>query len=245
MEHENKTRIPAWLRPSTIRRMGGWLETANCKSRSEFIEKSLHFYMGYLGAEDASEYLPNALTATLRGIVADSTNRTNGILFKCAVEPNEHNMILPVICPIGTVRHTTMRGPTVSAGALIVAILAAEAVAAHDLHGKAHRFHRNVDFGLYLGYLELGVLEGDDALSERLALLGVLDGLVECALRDGAGAQLRHAVVADLAAVDQGMEIFLLICYGLMTYSTLPSPARKCVTFSAERLRTSSRAVSE
>ena len=54
MEHENKTRIPAWLRPSTIRRMDGWLEEANCKSRSEFIEKSLHFYMGYLGAEDAS-----------------------------------------------------------------------------------------------------------------------------------------------------------------------------------------------
>ncbi len=86
MEHENKTRIPVWLRPSTIRRMDGWLEEANCKSRSEFIEKSLHFYMGYLGAEDASEYLSNALTATLRGIVADSASRTNGILFKCAVE---------------------------------------------------------------------------------------------------------------------------------------------------------------
>ena len=85
MEHENKTRIPAWLRPSTIRRMDGWLEETNCKSRSEFIEKALHFYMGYLGAEDASEYLPNALTATLRGIVADSTNRTNCLLFKCAV----------------------------------------------------------------------------------------------------------------------------------------------------------------
>ena len=90
MEHENKTRIPAWLRPSTIRRMDGWLEEANCKSRSEFIEKALHFYMGYLGAEDASEYLSNALTATLRGIVADSANRTNGILFKCAVEQGNH-----------------------------------------------------------------------------------------------------------------------------------------------------------
>ena len=33
-----------------------------------------------------SEYLSDALVATLRGIIADSTNRTNGILFKCAVE---------------------------------------------------------------------------------------------------------------------------------------------------------------
>ena len=83
---DNKKSTTIWLRPSVIRRMDGWLETANCKSRSEFIEKSLHFYMGYLGAEDASEYLPNALTATLRGIVADSANRTNCLLFKCAVE---------------------------------------------------------------------------------------------------------------------------------------------------------------
>lgn len=86
MEHENKTRIPAWLRPSTIRRMDGWLETANCKSRSEFIEKALHFYMGYLGTKDVSEYLPDELTATLHEIVTGSANRTNCLLFKCAVE---------------------------------------------------------------------------------------------------------------------------------------------------------------
>ena len=83
---EIKTRIPVWLYPSTLEVVDRAAETANCKSRSEFIEKSLHFYMGYLGAEDASEYLPNALTATLRGIVADSANRTNCLLFKCAVE---------------------------------------------------------------------------------------------------------------------------------------------------------------
>ena len=83
---DNKKSTTIWLRPSVTSRMDGWLEEANCKSRSEFIEKSLHFYMGYLGTEDTSEYLSDALVATLRGIVADSANRTNGILFKCAVE---------------------------------------------------------------------------------------------------------------------------------------------------------------
>ena len=86
MDEENRLKITLWLKPGIVRQMDGWLEEANCKSRSEFIEKSLHFYMGYLGAEDASEYLSNALTATLRGIVADSANRTNSLLFKCAVE---------------------------------------------------------------------------------------------------------------------------------------------------------------
>ena len=83
---DNKKSTTIWLRPSVISRMDGWLGTANCKSRSEFIEKSLHFYTGYLGTEDTSEYLSDALVATLRGIVADSTNRTNCLLFKCAVE---------------------------------------------------------------------------------------------------------------------------------------------------------------
>ena len=83
---DNKKSTTIWMRPSVISRMDGWLEEANCKSRSEFIEKSLHFYMGYLGTEDTSEYLSDALVATLRGIVADSTNRTNCLLFKCAVE---------------------------------------------------------------------------------------------------------------------------------------------------------------
>ena len=72
MEHENKTRIPAWLRPSTIRRMDGWLEETNCKSRSEFIEKALHFYMGYLGADAMED------RRALRGYVTDEVKRTNG-----------------------------------------------------------------------------------------------------------------------------------------------------------------------
>ena len=86
MEHENKTRIPAWLRPSTIYRMDGWLEEANCKSRSEFIEKALHFYMGYLGTKNTSEFLPKILTDTLSEIIGAQSDRTNGLLFKSAVE---------------------------------------------------------------------------------------------------------------------------------------------------------------
>ena len=75
---DNKKCTTIWLRPSVIRRMDAWLEEANCRSRSEFIEKAVRFYMGYLGTEDTSEYLSDALVATLRGIIADSTNRTNG-----------------------------------------------------------------------------------------------------------------------------------------------------------------------
>ena len=83
---DNKKCTTIWLRPSVIRRMDAWLEEANCRSRSEFVDKALRFYMGYLGTENITEFLSDALVATLRGIVADSANRTNSLLFKCAVE---------------------------------------------------------------------------------------------------------------------------------------------------------------
>ena len=56
MDEENRLKITLWLKPGIVRRMDGWLEEDNCKSRGEFAEKALRFYMGYLATEDTSEY---------------------------------------------------------------------------------------------------------------------------------------------------------------------------------------------
>ena len=85
---ENKKRTAVWLTPGVIRRMDGWLEEDNCKTRSEFIEKALRFYMGCLATEDTSEYLSRALVDTLRGTLADNENRLRTLLFKLCVEVN-------------------------------------------------------------------------------------------------------------------------------------------------------------
>ena len=85
---ENKKCTAVWLTPGVIRRMDGWLEEDNCKTRSEFIEKALRFYMGCLATEDTSEYLSRALVDTLRGTLADNENRLRTLLFKLCVEVN-------------------------------------------------------------------------------------------------------------------------------------------------------------
>lgn len=82
----SKEQMTIRLYPETRRQMDSWLEESNSKNRNEFVEKALRFYMGYLGTENITEFLSDALVATLRGIVADSANRTNSLLFKCAVE---------------------------------------------------------------------------------------------------------------------------------------------------------------
>lgn len=61
-------------------------EDDNCRSRSEFIEKAVRFYAGYLSTQNAREYLPNVVISTLKSIVAESDNRQNRMMFKLAVE---------------------------------------------------------------------------------------------------------------------------------------------------------------
>lgn len=85
-EKEVKRRFQSWLRPSTIELMDRLYEDDNCKSKSEFIEKAIRFYAGFLSTNNAKEYLPNVVISTLKSIVAESSNRQNRMLFKLAVE---------------------------------------------------------------------------------------------------------------------------------------------------------------
>ncbi len=83
---EIKTRIPVWLYPSTLEVIDRAVETAGCKSRSEYLEKAALFYAGYISGQDAIDYLPPALASVLRGTVQDTENRICRLLFKLAVE---------------------------------------------------------------------------------------------------------------------------------------------------------------
>ena len=93
---DNKKSTTIWLRPSVISRMDGWLEADNCQSRSEFVDKALRFYMGYLGTEDNTTYISQAIlahfradpihTRELRAYAVDEVKRTNGqVSFESAV----------------------------------------------------------------------------------------------------------------------------------------------------------------
>ena len=79
---EIKRRFQLWIRPSTLELADTLYEKDNCDSRSEFIEKAILFYAGYLSAEDNKTYLPNIVTSTLKSIVAESDHRQNRMLFK-------------------------------------------------------------------------------------------------------------------------------------------------------------------
>ena len=55
-------------------------------SRTEMIEDALRFYLGFLSAEKAEDYLLQSLSSMLGGTVKDSENRLARMDFKMAVE---------------------------------------------------------------------------------------------------------------------------------------------------------------
>lgn len=85
-QHKSKNRTAVWLYPETIKKMDSMLEMDNTKSRSEFIEKALQFYMGYLTSESTAEYLPKVLVSAMQGILRETESRNSSNLFRLSVE---------------------------------------------------------------------------------------------------------------------------------------------------------------
>lgn len=83
---EVKSRATVWLYPSTWDVIDTMLSEANCKTRSEFIERAAQFFAGYISGQEATAYLPAALVAALQGTVKNSEARTARLLFKLSVE---------------------------------------------------------------------------------------------------------------------------------------------------------------
>ena len=82
----NKCKFALWAKESTLELTKKHYKADNCSSQSEFMEKAIVFYTGYLSAEDNRAYLPSTIVSTLKGIVAESDNKQGRAIFKLAVE---------------------------------------------------------------------------------------------------------------------------------------------------------------
>ena len=67
MGNETKERLPLRMKPETSRRLEQWYAADNCRSKNEFVEKAINFYVDYLEAQDSQSLLPTALLAVLDG----------------------------------------------------------------------------------------------------------------------------------------------------------------------------------
>ena len=91
---EGKVKFALWFAPETRELVSANYRQDNCKSMSEFIEKAVLFYCGYLQACHAEYYLPRVLGSVLQGTLGLFGDRIGRLLFKQAVECNITNHIL-------------------------------------------------------------------------------------------------------------------------------------------------------
>lgn len=82
----DKTRFALWIGQDTLDLVKGKYHVDGCRTQSEFIEKAILFYAGYLNAKEDTTYLPSVLTDELEGTVGLMCNRVSRMLFKQAVE---------------------------------------------------------------------------------------------------------------------------------------------------------------
>ena len=74
MGNETKERLPLRMKPETSRRLEQWYIADNCRSKNEFVEKAVNFYVDYLEAQDNRSLLPTALLTVLDGRLGRTTS---------------------------------------------------------------------------------------------------------------------------------------------------------------------------
>ena len=105
-----KIKFPLWLMPETKATVERLYRQDGCSSQSEFMEKAIQFYCGYLQSEYAGDFLPKILGETLEAILSMFGDRIGRLLFKQTVEHNVMNHILASDTDIDAATYQKMRG---------------------------------------------------------------------------------------------------------------------------------------
>ena len=86
MSFQNKVKFPLWVYPETLKDVEIHYKNDNCKSQSEFIEKAIKFYIGYLDEEKNVNYISPMITETVKAQIKGTEQRLARLIFKVAVE---------------------------------------------------------------------------------------------------------------------------------------------------------------
>ncbi|SDB40444.1 hypothetical protein SAMN02910317_02015 [Ruminococcaceae bacterium FB2012] len=86
MSFENKEKKAFWFYPETLTGVETHYKHDNCRSKSEFIEKAIKFYIGYLDEENSVNYISPLISETVKAEIKGTEQRLSRLMFKVAVE---------------------------------------------------------------------------------------------------------------------------------------------------------------
>lgn len=81
-----KEKTAVYFQPETMRKIEQEYKYDNCASKTEFIEKAVTFYIGYLRQQQEVNYLSPMITETVKAQIKGTEQRLARLMFKVAVE---------------------------------------------------------------------------------------------------------------------------------------------------------------
>lgn len=81
-----KEKMAVYFQPETIMKIEQEYQGDNCASKTEFIEKAVKFYIGYLRQQEEVNYLSPMITETVKAQINGTEQRLARLMFKVAVE---------------------------------------------------------------------------------------------------------------------------------------------------------------
>ena len=81
-----KEKTAVYFQQETMRKIEQEYKDDNCASKTEFIEKAVTFYIGYLRQQQEVNYLSPMITETVKAQIKGTEQRLARLMFKVAVE---------------------------------------------------------------------------------------------------------------------------------------------------------------
>ena len=110
---KGKERTTIWFTPSVKEKIEEHYRADNCRSQSEFIERAVEFYIGYLNTQNAAAFLPEVIATVLNGALDNLGQRIGTQLNKVAIEQNMCNHLLAEDTDMDARDYQLMRGRSV------------------------------------------------------------------------------------------------------------------------------------
>lgn len=81
-----KQKMAVYFQPETFKKIEQEYQEDNCSSKTEFIEKAVKFYIGYLRQQEEVNYISPMITETVKAQIKGTEQRLARLIFKVAVE---------------------------------------------------------------------------------------------------------------------------------------------------------------
>lgn len=83
-EEKSKVRKAIYIEVDILEQVDSLLQQADVKSRNEFLNQALKFYIGYLTSAKIENYMLSSISSVMHATVKDSENRMARAMFKLA-----------------------------------------------------------------------------------------------------------------------------------------------------------------